>query len=82
MEKFIGVFFAFFEVQTTMVAEFYEVMHALKEAKKIGLTNIWLECDFALICVAFTAKTNVSWDALDTYLSYCGKIRFKVTHFS
>jgi len=25
----------------------------------MGLTNVWIECDSALVCVAFTAKTNV-----------------------
>jgi len=51
MEKFIGVFSAFLEVQTTMVAEFCGVIHAIEEAQKIRLTNVWLECDFALCCV-------------------------------
>jgi len=27
----------------------------------MGLTNVWLECDSALVCVAFTARTNVPW---------------------
>jgi len=43
-----------------MVAEFYGVIHAMEEARKMGLTNVWLECDFALVCAAFTARTNVS----------------------
>ena len=59
MEEFIGAFSAFLEVQTTLVAEFYKVIHVMEEAQKMGLTNVWLECDFALICVAFTVRTNV-----------------------
>jgi len=50
MEEFIGVFSAFLEVQTAIVAKFYEVIHAMKEVKKIGLTNVWLECDSTLVC--------------------------------
>jgi len=56
MGEFIGAFSAFLEVQTTLVAEFYEVIHVMEEAQKMGLTNVWLECDFA-----FTARTNVPW---------------------
>ena len=62
MGEFISVFFsAFLEVQTVMVAEFYEVIHVMEETQKVGLTNAWLECDFVLVCVAFTVMTNVSW---------------------
>jgi len=59
MGEFIGVFSVFLEVQTAMVAEFYGVIHAIEEAQKMRLTNVWLECDFVLVCVAFTARTNV-----------------------
>jgi len=31
----------------------------MEEAQKMGLTNVWLECDSALVCVVFTAMTNV-----------------------
>jgi len=44
-----------------MVVEFYEIIHAMEEAQKMELTNVWLKCDSALICVAFTARINVSW---------------------
>jgi len=37
-----------------MVAEFYGVIHAMEEAQKMRLTNVWLECDSALVCVMFT----------------------------
>jgi len=47
MGEFIGAFFAFLEVQTTIVAEFYGLIHAMEEAQKAGLTNVMLECDFA-----------------------------------
>ena len=58
-------------------------MHAMEEAEKMGLTNVWLECDSALVCVAFTARTNVLWvlrKRWNTCLNYCEKIRFRVTH--
>jgi len=61
MGEFIGVFSAFLEVQTALLAEFYEVIHAMEEAQKMRLTNVWLECDYALLCVAFTVRTNVPW---------------------
>ena len=61
MRKFIRAFSTFLDVQTALVAEFYEVIFALEEAQKLGLTNAWLECDSALICVVFTARTNVPW---------------------
>jgi len=53
----------------------------MEEAQKMGLTNVWLEYDPALVCVAF--MTNVPWmlqNRWNTCLNYCGKIRFMVTH--
>jgi len=55
---FIGAFSAFLGVQTALVAKFYGVIQAMEEAQKLGLTNVWLECDSALVCVAFTVRTN------------------------
>jgi len=60
MREFIGVFSVVLEVQTVMVAEFYGVIYAMEEAQNMGLTNVWLECDFTLVCAAFIAITNVS----------------------
>jgi len=59
MREFIGVFYAFLDIQTVFVAEFYEVIYALEEPQQLALTNIWLECDSVLVCVAFTIRTNV-----------------------
>jgi len=42
MGEFIGAFSTFLEVQTTIVAEFYGVIHDMEEAQKMGLTNVWL----------------------------------------
>jgi len=81
MREFIGAFSVFLEVQTTLVAEFYGLIHAMEEAQKMRLTNVWLGCDSVLVCVAFTA--NVPWmlrNRWNTCLNYCGKIRFRVTH--
>jgi len=83
MGKFIGTFSAFLDVQIALVAEFYGVIYALEEAQKLGLTNVGLECDSALVCVAFTARKNVPWmlrNRWNTCINYCGKIRFRVTH--
>jgi len=44
-----------------LVAEFYGVIHAMEEAQKMRLTNVWLKCDSALVCATFTPRTNVSW---------------------
>ncbi len=60
MRKFIGSFFAFLEVQTTMVVEFYGVIHAMEEAQKMRLTNVLLGCDSVLVYAVFTTMTNVS----------------------
>jgi len=49
MGEFIGIFSAFLEVQTVLIAEFYGVIYAMEEAKKMKLTNVWLECDSALM---------------------------------
>jgi len=49
MREFICAFSAFLEVQTTMVAEFYGVIHVMEEAQKMRLTNVWLECDSTLV---------------------------------
>ena len=49
----------------------------------MGLTNVWLEYDYVLICVAFIARKNVPWmlwNRWNTCLNYCGNIRFWVTH--
>jgi len=59
MKEFIGAFSAFLEVQIAMVLEFYGVIHAMEEAQRMRLTNVWLECDSALVCVAFTVRSNV-----------------------
>jgi len=40
MGEFIGAYSAFLEVQTTLVAEFYGVIHAMEEAQKMELTNV------------------------------------------
>jgi len=61
MGEFIGAFSAFLKVQTTMVAEFYGVIYAMEETQKMGLTNVWLESDSTLVCVAFITMTNVLW---------------------
>jgi len=37
---YVGDFSAFLEVQTTLVADFYGVIHAMEEAQKMGLTNV------------------------------------------
>jgi len=83
MGEFIGAFSAFLDVQTTLIAEFYGVIYALEEAQKLGLTNVWLECDFGLVCAAFTTRTNVPWmfrNRCYTCLNFCGKIKFRLTH--
>jgi len=68
---------------SVMVAEFYVVIHTMKEAQKMGLTNVWVGCDSALVCAPFIVTTNVPWmfhNRWNTYLNYCGKIRFRVIH--
>jgi len=83
MEEFIGVFSVFLEVQIAMVVEFYGVIHAMEETQKMRLTNVWLECDPALVCAAFTTRTNVQWmlrNRWNTCLNHCGKIRFRISH--
>ena len=84
MGEFIGAFSGFLEVQTALVAEFYGVIHAMEEAQKMGLTNVWLECDSVLVYAAFTARTNVPWmlrNRWNTCLNFCRTIRFRVTQF-
>ena len=52
-------------------------------SSKDGFTNVWLECDFVLICVVFTTRTSVRWmhnNRWNTCLNYCGKIRFRIIH--
>jgi len=81
--EFIGGFSAFLDIQIALVVEFYGVIHVMEEAQKMDLTNVWLQCDSTLVCVAFTARTKFPWmfrNRWNTCLNYCGKIRFKVTH--
>ena len=55
----------------------------MEEAQKLGVTNVWLECDSVLVCAAFTARKNVPLmfrNRRNTCLNNCGKIRFMVTH--
>ena len=53
----------------------------MEETQNMRLINVWWECDFALVCVAFTARTNVHLMLRrNTCLNYCTKIRFMVTH--
>jgi len=66
-----------------LVAEVYGVIHVIEEVQKMGFTNLWLECDSVLVCVAFTSITKVPWmfrNRWNTCLNYCGKIRFRVSH--
>jgi len=50
MGEFIGGFFSFLDVQTALIFEFYGVIYAMEEAQRMGLTSVWLECDFSLVC--------------------------------
>ena len=59
MVEFISGFYAFLDIQTSLVTEFYGVIHVIEEAQKMDLNSLWLECDFASVCVAFTTRTNV-----------------------
>jgi len=34
-------------------------IHVVDEAKKMDFSSLWLECDSTLVCVPFTARTNV-----------------------
>ena len=71
----------FLEVQTALVVEFYWVIHAMEETQKMGLTNVYLECDSVLVCAAFTDRTNVFWMFRNRWiLITMRKIRFWVTH--
>ena len=36
-----------------------ELKKAMEEAQKMGLTNVWLECGYVLVCVAFIVRTNI-----------------------
>jgi len=40
MGEFIGAFSVFLEVQTTLVAKFYGVIHAMQKDQKMELTNV------------------------------------------
>jgi len=84
MGEFIGAFSAcFLEVQTVLFAEFYGIIYASEEAQNMRLTSVWLECDSTLVRAVFIARTNVTWmlcNRWNTCLTYCGKIRFRVTH--
>ena len=46
-------------LNSAIIIEFYKVIHVIEEAQKMGIINVWLECDSALVCVAFTVRTNV-----------------------
>jgi len=59
MEKFIGDFSAFFDVQNALVAEFDRVIYAIEQTQKMSLTSLRLKCDFVFVCVAFTTRTTV-----------------------
>jgi len=43
-----------------LITVFYGVIHVMEEAQKMEFSNVWLECDSALVCVAFVARTNVA----------------------
>jgi len=40
MRVFIGAFYAFLDIKTALVAEFYGVIYALEETHKMSLTNV------------------------------------------
>ncbi|XP_068478968.1 uncharacterized protein [Phaseolus vulgaris] len=83
MREFIGDFSAFLDIQIASIVEFYGCIRAIEEAQEMGLTSLWVGCDFALICAAFTVRTNVPWiirNRWNIYLNYYGKIRFRISH--
>jgi len=62
--KYEKIYWSFFCVSCgsdCSVAEFYGVIHIMEETQKMRFTNVWLECDSALVCGAFTARKNVLW---------------------
>jgi len=66
-----------------LVVGYYGVIHAIEETKKMGLTILWLECDSALVYVAFTARTKIHWilcNRWNTSFDYCGKIRIRISY--
>jgi len=40
MKEVIIGFSAFLDIQTTLIAEFNEVIHSIEEAKKMGLSSL------------------------------------------
>ena len=83
MREFVGGLFAFLDIQTALVGEFYGVIHAIEEAQKMGLTSFWLECDSVLVCASLTTRTNIPWilrNGWNTFLDYSGKISFRISH--
>jgi len=61
MVEFIGGFSTFLDIQNTLVVEFYGVIHAIEEAKKMDFPCLWLECDFVLVCASFTIRAIFPW---------------------
>jgi len=53
MGDFIGGFSTFLDILNVLVAEFYEVIHAIEKAKKINFSCMWLECDSILVCYIY-----------------------------
>ena len=55
----------------------------MEEAQRMRFTSVWLECDFVLVCVVFTTRTNVLWmfrNRRHNCLNYCDKMKFRFTH--
>ena len=60
IKEFIGGFFVFLDIRTILVCWVLWSYTCIEEAKKMGLTSLWLECASILVCVAFTGMTNFS----------------------
>jgi len=39
----------------------YGVIRVIEQTQKMDLSSLWLECDYVLVCVAFTTRTIVPW---------------------
>jgi len=57
MGNLLELFMLFLKFRLLWLLSFMGYM--LWRKSKDGLTNVWLECDSALVCAAFTTSTNV-----------------------
>jgi len=81
--EYIGSFSSFLGIQKSLYVEVMGAILAIEFAWSKGFRRIWLECDFSLLCQAFSSFNLILWSLRGRWrkcIKICKEIEFKVSH--